>query len=280
MIVNLTYNKRYTFDSVISKDINRVYIFNDNLENEKVVVKFYDSERVWSRELSYLKQFRNSSFVVQLLDYFMDNVEIIDDTNIRKMYFIIVTKKYDWDMWTFLTSVSLTEANSITLTLRILDIVKFLHDNQVIHRDIKPENFVYDSTTKNWRILDFESSTTFDRKERFRELGTIDYSPPEILNNCKPSHKSDIWALGNVIYEIFVGNLPFVDDTMSNREKINNILNFKFLPETKPLKMSIREILHCMLRSAEMERPNVHEIYDRFVLLSVISRRRAYSDII
>ena len=95
------------------------------------------------------------------------------------------------------------------------------HDRGIVHRDLKTANIVItaDGLVK---VLDFGlakqvGSSIFDGATRsFATLentssvsGTLLYMPPEILRGEEADHRSDLWALGIVLYEAASGRLPF-----------------------------------------------------------------------
>lgn len=246
--------QRYKYKRGLSDEIRRVFVYTDELTDKEVVVKFYRLSEPWEREIKYLKMFRNSKYVVKILDYFKEEDK-----------YVIILKLYDYDLWDYLSRkkyMSLYAATKISLNL--IDCVKFLHAHSIIHRDIKTENFVYDKENKSWRILDFESATEFESNDRHRTVGTIDYCPPEILQKCTPTPKNDIWMIGCLLFEIYTGKLPFVRDNMSNEEKEKMIIDHKFCHENNEVPMAVREALHELLRYKPNDRPNIWETYELF----------------
>ena len=79
--------------------------------------------------------------------------------------------------------------------------------HQVVHRDIKPENLLLTSDY-HVKIADFGTAIKVDSEEN-RFTGTPHYVSPEVVKGGKASIRSDIWALGCVLYQLFVGRPPF-----------------------------------------------------------------------
>jgi serine/threonine protein kinase len=73
----------------------------------------------------------------------------------------------------------------------------------ILHRDIKPENVFLDKSL-NVKLGDFGLSRTVEHQEAFAEtfVGTPYYMSPELVEESKYNTKSDIWALGCLMYEL------------------------------------------------------------------------------
>ncbi|GLV33974.1 Nek2 [Carabus blaptoides fortunei] len=92
----------------------------------------------------------------------------------------------------------------------------------VLHRDIKPANVFLDSGN-NVKLGDFGLAKILDVKQSFTStvVGTPLYMSPEVVRNKKYNKKSDIWALGCVIYEACALTPPFTGtDTRNLSENI------------------------------------------------------------
>ena len=89
------------------------------------------------------------------------------------------------------------------------------HANGIVHRDLKPSNvFLTSHVDSNIRavVMDFGVARLARRSSLTREgatLGTVGYMSPEQTFGGKVDQRTDIWALGVVIYEMLVGRQPF-----------------------------------------------------------------------
>jgi serine/threonine protein kinase/Flp pilus assembly protein TadD len=96
-----------------------------------------------------------------------------------------------------------------------------IHAADIIHRDIKTTNIILDGTGSNVRLYitdfglarAFESEATFTGKDRLS--GTPDYMAPELFQGHRPSQATDLFALGVVLHEVFVGEKPVLGDNNS-----------------------------------------------------------------
>lgn len=78
-----------------------------------------------------------------------------------------------------------------------------------MHRDLKLENILLDDELRP-KISDFGWSNYFSTEENWESLcGTYDYMAFEIFKGEPQTLKTDIWALGIILYELFHGKSPF-----------------------------------------------------------------------
>jgi len=86
------------------------------------------------------------------------------------------------------------------------------HDAGIVHRDLKPHNILIDRDGQPY-IGDFGISRSMDSDGTMTEtgaiLGTVDYMSPEQARGDVPDHRSDIYSLGVMMFEMFTGTLPF-----------------------------------------------------------------------
>ncbi|MGI6220376.1 MAG: serine/threonine protein kinase [Coriobacteriales bacterium] len=87
------------------------------------------------------------------------------------------------------------------------------HQHHVLHLDVKPDNILIDTTGMS-KMTDFGIGR-LARLGGFGEAtaGTIGYMPPEQLRGEEITEKSDQWAFAVVVYELLVGEDPFIRDT-------------------------------------------------------------------
>lgn len=92
---------------------------------------------------------------------------------------------------------------------QLVDAFKYLHSKKIIHRDIKPENLLVED--ENIKVTDFGWSCHTPSNRRNTFCGTLEYLPPEMVNNQQYSEKADIWCLGILTFELLNGTSPFED---------------------------------------------------------------------
>jgi serine/threonine protein kinase/tetratricopeptide (TPR) repeat protein len=118
----------------------------------------------------------------------------------------------------------------ISLCKQICEGLQEAHKAGIVHRDIKPENILIDKNDRV-KILDFGLAKLKGISKLTKEastLGTIHYMSPEQVQGKEVDHRSDIWSLGVVFYEMLTGQLPFKGEYES--AIIYSILNEELEP--------------------------------------------------
>ncbi len=105
----------------------------------------------------------------------------------------------------------------LPLIERIADGMAYCHENNVIHRDLKPENIMV-RTDGQPTIIDFGLALTKDRRRvTYANLsptaGTPDYMSPEQIEGQRGDARTDVYALGTMMFEMLAGHLPFEGDS-------------------------------------------------------------------
>ncbi|HLG55660.1 MAG TPA: protein kinase [Vicinamibacterales bacterium] len=99
---------------------------------------------------------------------------------------------------------------ALDIATQIADGLAKAHGQGVVHRDIKPGNLIL--TEDGVRILDFGLATFADALKLTTEnatLGTAAYMSPEQVRGQPSDARSDVWAVGVVLYEMLTGRVPF-----------------------------------------------------------------------
>ncbi len=104
--------------------------------------------------------------------------------------------------------------DSIDITIQINQGLLKAHEQKIIHRDIKPAN-IFITNDGIVKILDFglaKLSRQTVMTKMGSTVGTIAYMSPEQTKGEMVDHRTDIWSLGVVFYEMITGQLPFKGD--------------------------------------------------------------------
>jgi len=102
---------------------------------------------------------------------------------------------------------------ALKIALGICDALDYMHKHGVVHRDLKPENIMVDGDDRI-KLIDFGIAMKEDaRRLTFvnlsTTLGTPDYISPEQVKGQRGDQRSDIYALGVMLYEMLTGETPF-----------------------------------------------------------------------
>jgi len=112
---------------------------------------------------------------------------------------------------------SLPTDQAVTLIRKIADGLAYCHQNGVIHRDLKPENILITEEGQPV-IMDFglaltKGSHRVTYSNLSATMGTPDYMAPEQIDGQRGDQRTDVYALGTIMYEILTGRTPFTGDT-------------------------------------------------------------------
>ncbi len=114
----------------------------------------------------------------------------------------------------------------LDLAIPLVDAVSFAHSKGITHRDLKPNNIMLQSSGA-LKVLDFglakidntgtgievQDTISTEVTEHGTLLGTIAYMSPEQLRGLRVDHRSDIFSLGIILYEMLTGRHPFTKGT-------------------------------------------------------------------
>jgi len=115
--------------------------------------------------------------------------------------------------------------NIIAGAIQICDGLQAAHSAGVIHRDIKPSNIILD-VNRRPRILDFGLAAVSGTEQLTKTgstMGTVGYMSPEQVQGKDIVHRSDLFSIGVILYELFTGHQPFRGD--SEAAMLQAILN-------------------------------------------------------
>jgi ActR/RegA family two-component response regulator/predicted Ser/Thr protein kinase len=151
----------------------------------------------------------------------------------------------------------LEEKEVESVVIQLTDVVAHAHDLRVIHRDIKPENLMVrpDGTIK---LLDFGAAKELKEKEMSATVtGSRPYMAPEQIMG-KSQKRSDVWAIGVVMYVLYTGMYPFYHEV--EKVLMDIILSTPPSPPSKfneALDQEIeRIIMKCLEKKPENRYPN------------------------
>ena len=134
-----------------------------------------------------------------------------------------------------------------------------IHSKNILHRDLKPKNIML-SKNDNIKIGDFGISkmleNTFDMAKT--ATGTPYYLSPEVCLGQKYDHKSDMWMLGCILYELCALKRPFDGDSIS--QVLNKITKSNPPALSSDFDPIFQELIDLLLQKNASLRASIHEI--------------------
>jgi serine/threonine-protein kinase len=107
----------------------------------------------------------------------------------------------------------LPASEALDLARQIARALIYMHQNGIVHRDLKPENVLVTGDGKI-KLLDFgiamdEAARRLTWVGLSSTIGTPDYMAPEQVRGRRGDARTDIYALGTMLYEMITGDLPY-----------------------------------------------------------------------
>lgn len=153
--------------------------------------------------------------------------------------------------------------------------IRYIHSKNIMHRDLKPENILVDEDM-NIKICDFGWSTEYlEHISRETLCGTFEYMAPEVILRQKQTKKTDIWALGILLYELFHGNAPFRGNRMDAilEQITQNRLLFR-----KNVDPQIKDLVVRILKFYPQDRPSIDQIFEHPLMKAMANSARNSND--
>jgi hypothetical protein len=187
--------------------MGEVYRATDLALGQGVALKFLPPEAAGNPRL--LERFHGEVRVARLVSH--PNVcRVFDIGEVEGTPFISMEYVDGEDLASLLTRIGRLPADKALETARKLCAgLAAAHDRGVIHRDLKPQNIMMNKRG-DVVIMDFGLAAITDQISGAEvRNGTPGYMAPEQLKGAAVTHRSDIYALGLVLYELFTGKRPY-----------------------------------------------------------------------
>jgi serine/threonine protein kinase len=163
-----------------------------------------------------------------------------------------------------LTRTSITEEQAaVEVALGLTNICSYLHKQDYVHGDLKPSNILLQASGRVI-LTDFSTARKLEASvSEFGIAGTPAYMAPELLAGGASSARSDIYALGVVLYEMMCGRLPFL--AKNHEDLVDQVLNGSVRTPSKIARVSpgLEDlILSCMARDSSRRPASMDEVRD------------------
>jgi serine/threonine-protein kinase len=156
-------------------------------------------------------------------------MKVISDDDRSQLYMVM-----EWVEGRLLRQILLDQGKlpaerAVRIALGICDALEYIHNHGVVHRDLKPENIMVDDEDRI-KLIDFGiAAKAGSRRLTFTKLsqvmGTAEYISPEQVKGKRGDARSDLYALGVMLYEMLAGKTPFSGENpflLMNDRLLNN----------------------------------------------------------
>jgi len=181
-------------DVMLKRDV-AIKVLHPELLYDDQVTKRFQSEAIMLASLNHT----NITSLFNLIKSegnFMMVMEFVDGRSLEDM--LLEKKRF-------------SEEESIEFIQQALDGLKHAHEKSIIHRDLKLANIMV-SNEGIVKVMDFGIARVLGSSRLTssgRVIGTLEYMSPEQVRGEEGDERSDIYALGTVLYEMVAGRVPF-----------------------------------------------------------------------
>src|SRR6202049_4562643 len=201
----------YRLENLVARSgMASIYKATD-LENERTVAIKIPHPEVEADPLFY-DRFKREEEIGKKLDH-PGVMRVYADADRSRVYMVM-----EWVEGKLLRQILIEQKKmpidrAIRITLGICEALEYIHSQGVVHRDLKPENIMVDADD-HVKLIDFGiAGAAGARRLTFaritQAMGTPDYISPEQVKSKRGDARSDVYALGVMLYEMVTGEVPF-----------------------------------------------------------------------
>jgi len=201
----------YRIDSLIARSgMASIFRATDLNTNRPVAIKVPHPEMECDPLL--FDRFKREQEIGQQMDH-PGVMKVLTDESRSRVYMVM-----EWVDGRLLRQIlaqnkKLPAERAVRIALGICQALDYIHSHGVVHRDLKPENIMVDDEDRI-KLIDFGiAGMAGARRLTFAKLsqvmGTPDYISPEQVKGKRGDARSDLYALGVMLYEMLTGTTPF-----------------------------------------------------------------------
>ena len=185
-----------------------VYLANDRLLGGRSPSR--SSPRRYAHDEQFVERFRREASSAASLNH-PNIVQIYDRGEAEGTYYIAMEYLEGRSLKEIILKYApLSPDLVVSVSVQIVEALRFAHRRDVIHRDIKPQNIIVDNEGRV-KVTDFgiaRAGSASTMTEAGSILGTAHYLSPEQAQGQPVEAASDLYSLGVVMYEMATGKLP------------------------------------------------------------------------
>jgi eukaryotic-like serine/threonine-protein kinase len=259
------FGPRYRIESLLGRGgMGAVYKAYDKELNRVVALKLVRPEL--TSDASSMQRFKQELLLASRISH-KNILRIHDLGDVEGVKFISMVYVEGEDLQHILQRQGrLPLRRTLSITRQLCAALDAAHTEGVVHRDLKPQNVLIDGAD-NAYISDFGLAKSLEAGTAMMTrtgevLGTPRYMSPEQVESKLADHRSDIYSLGLILYEMFTGEGPFKGDSafqvmyqrVTQKPKSPKEVNPE-LPD-----YLVRIILRCLERDPELRYQQAHDV--------------------
>lgn len=188
-----------------------VFRGKDHKLNRFVAIKVLKEE--FRENRSFIKKFKEEAQAAAGLAH-PNIVNVYDVGDENGIYYIVMELVEGITLKKYIERKGrLTVKEATSIAIQVSAGLEVAHNNQIVHRDIKPQNIIISREGKV-KVTDFGiAKAATSQTTTSTAMGSVHYASPEQARGGYVDHRSDIYSLGIVLYEMVTGRVPFDGDT-------------------------------------------------------------------
>jgi serine/threonine-protein kinase len=258
--------------------------------NRTVAIKVLSEEL--TKDSQFVDRFNRESIIIAQFNH-PNIVHVIDKGSIDNTFYFVMEFIEGRDFKAFIADKTTTFEDKMNIFIQACKALSYAHKNGVIHRDIKPANIMVDKHSNAWLsdfgIAKLNGSIDHDLTSADVVMGSWNYMSPEQRTNTKDvDNRSDIYALGIILYEIATGKKS--EGVIKEPRKVNPEISvmleeviLKCIEQEKDNRyQSVDELKDSLLKSLQgshidtQSKDDIYEglvnLQDKFQLLDIIKQ--------
>jgi serine/threonine protein kinase len=277
---------RYIIDRELGRGaMGHVYLARDPYTTRWVAVKLMAPE--FSADTQFVQRFVAEAQMVATLEHAYI-VPVYDFGSHNNQPYIVMRNMAAGSLHKYLTADPFPLSDVAPILERMCDALATAHERGIVHRDVKPGNILLDNHGDAY-LADFGlAKFAAGSQEGLGDLylvGTPEYMSPEQVMGDATDHRSDVYSLGVILYELLAGRLPFFDTrpmylVMKHvNEPVPDVMQYN-----ADLPYTVRDVINTALAKAPSDRyATANEFSDALLkagrgLVSRRARKRWMSD--
>jgi serine/threonine protein kinase len=204
----------FRIESVLGRGgMSVVYVAEQIRLARKVALKVLTTELAWDDQ--FRERFVRESHIAATIDH-PNIIPIYDAGEDEGLLYIAMRFVQGPDLREILKRGAFGVGRTIFLVEQLASALDAAHAHALVHRDVKPGNILLEETTDHAYLTDFgvaKQTTARGLTSTGHFLGTVEYAAPEQIEGGPVDARTDVYALGCVLYECLTGSPPYSHGT-------------------------------------------------------------------